>query len=279
VLIIAMQLKKSLNCMGLSLINQDIMKKKYTFYSLIIIFCFWFSIQNANAQLRITEVDPSTERLKIKNFGSTTIDISSYRLCSKFNYGTLSNMTLINGFLNLMPNAEVELTVALSGAGAVDDAADMGLYLPTGNFGTPASMIDFTQWGSGGNGRESVAVSKGIWTAGTFVNVNAPYEFIGGANDRGIAFWDTLLGTESFDDITKFNISPNPASLNLNVNIPSSIEDATLRVFDLLGKKVLEQEVGGIQTVSVDVSKWNTGVYIVRVSSDDVTQTKRFIKQ
>ncbi|MEM5564427.1 T9SS type A sorting domain-containing protein [Psychroserpens sp. AS72] len=255
------------------------MRKKYTFYSLLLIFCFGFSIQNANAQLRITEVDPSTERIKIKNFGATTINITSYRLCSKFKYGTLSDMALIDGFLNLMPNATVEVTVALSGGNAIDDAADLGLYLPTGNFGTPASMIDFTQWGSGGNGRESVAVTNNFWTAGTFINVAAPYEFIGGANDRGVAFWDTLLNTENFEEITKFNISPNPASLNLNVSIPSSIENATLRVFDLLGKKVIEEEVGSLQTISVDVSKWNTGVYIVRVSSDDVTQTKRFIKQ
>ncbi|WP_040278059.1 T9SS type A sorting domain-containing protein [Psychroserpens damuponensis] len=255
------------------------MRKKYTFYVVVIIFCFGAFVQNINAQLRITEVDPSTERLKIKNFGASTINISSYRLCSKFKYGTLSDMTLIDGFLNLMPNASVEVTVALSGGNAIDDIADMGLYLPTGNFGTPSSMIDFTQWGSGGNGRESVAVTNGLWTAGTFINVAAPYEFIGGVNDRGVSFWDTLLSTENVEAITKFNMAPNPASLHLNINVPRRLENATLSVFDVLGKNILEQTLGGLQTVSIDVSKWNTGIYIVKVSSDEVTQTKRFIKQ
>nr|WP_321223120.1 T9SS type A sorting domain-containing protein [uncultured Psychroserpens sp.] len=255
------------------------MRKKYTIYCLIIMIYFGFTVQNTNAQLRITEVDPATERIQIKNFGATAIDISSYRLCSKFKYGTLSNMTVTNGLLNLMPNATVDVTVALSGGTAIDDAADMGLYLPTGNFGSAANMIDFTQWGSGGNGRESQAVQNGFWTAGTFINVSAPYEFIGGANDTGVAFWDTLLGANGFDNINKFNISPNPAYTNLNITIPNNIENATVRVFDILGKKVLEKEVGSLQTFTINVGKWNTGVYIVRVSSEDVTQTKRFIKQ
>ncbi|MCD2259943.1 T9SS type A sorting domain-containing protein [Psychroserpens luteolus] len=257
------------------------MRKKYTFYLLILLFCFGFSIQNANAQFRIVEVDPATERVKIKNFGATTEDISAYRLCARFSYNALSSMTLLSGDLvNFAPNAEVEVTVSFSNGNVLTDASsDLGLYLPTGGFGVAANMIDFTQWGAGGIGREAQAVANGFWTAGTFINVAAPYEFTGGSADAGVTFWDTLLGVDDFDEINKFTISPNPASLNLNIEIPGSVENATLRVFDLLGKKVIEKEISGIQNLSIDVSKWNTGVYIVRVTSDDVTQTKRFIKQ
>ncbi|MEH6535698.1 MAG: T9SS type A sorting domain-containing protein [Psychroserpens sp.] len=256
------------------------MKKKYIFYSLVIIFCFGFSIQKANAQFRIVEVNPATETVKIKNFGSTTQDISAYRLCALFKYGALGSMTVQSGSLNLAGNAEVEVTVLLTSGSVLNNtASDLGLYLPSGNFGLPENMEDFVQWGSGGNGREGVAVTKGIWTAGTFINVAAPYAFTGGTSDIGVPFWDTLLNIENPDEINKFSISPNPASLDLNVELPNSIENATLRVYDLLGKKVLETEMSGLQSVSIDVSKWNSGVYIVRVSSDDVTQTKRFIKQ
>lgn len=256
------------------------MRKKYTFYSLIIIFCLGFSIQKTNAQFRIVEVNPGTETVKIKNFGATTEDISAYRLCALFKYGSLGSMTVQSGSLNLAPDAEVEVSVVLTGGSVLNDSSsDLGLYLPSGNFGTAANMLDFMQWGSGGNGREGVAVTKGIWTAGTFVNVAAPYEFTGSMSDTGVTFWDTLLSVENPNDINKFTISPNPASLYLNVEIPNSIENATLRVYDLLGKKILDVEMSGIQTTAINVSKWNTGVYIVRVSSDDITQTKRFIKQ
>ena len=254
------------------------MKKNYTKCLLLILICLAFSFENANAQFKILEVDPAADTVTIKNFGSTTENVGSYRLCSLISYRTLSSQTtVVTGSLNLAPGAEV--TVFISGNYLNDTAADLGLYLPTGGFGQAANMVDFTQWGSSPNGRESVAVTKGIWTAGTFINVAPPYEFNGGATDFGVNFWSTLLSVENFEDISKFSISPNPASLNLNIEIPGNVENATLKVFDLLGKKVLEREISGMQTMSVDVSNWNSGVYIVRVTSDDVTQTKRFIKQ
>ncbi|OUS01914.1 hypothetical protein A9Q86_04490 [Flavobacteriales bacterium 33_180_T64] len=247
---------------------------------LILMFCFGFSIQNINAQFRIIEVNPTTEQVKIKNFGSTTVDISAYRLCARFSYNALSNMTLLSGNLNLAPNAEVEVTVLFSNASVLTDASsDLGLYLPAGSFGDAANMVDFIQWGAGGIGRESQAVTNGFWTAGTFINIASPYEFTGSATDYGVGFWDTLLDVEDFDGITKFAITPNPASLNLNVTIPSHIENATIKVFDLLGKKVIERDISNLQTISINVSKWNTGIYIVKISSDDIIQTKRFIKQ
>ena len=49
-----------------------------------------------------------------------------------------------------------------------NSVADLGLY-ETNTFGSASAMQDFVQWGSGGNGRESVAVGKGIWTAGDFI--------------------------------------------------------------------------------------------------------------
>ncbi|MBR9915040.1 MAG: T9SS type A sorting domain-containing protein [Algicola sp.] len=255
------------------------MKKNYLRISLLMLFIFGITTAFFNAQVRIVEVDPATERATIKNFGASMLDISTYRLCSKIKYGTLSNMTVVSGSLQLMPNAEVSVTVALSGGNALDAQADLGLYLPTGSFGTAANMIDFTQWGSGGNGRENLAVQNGFWTAGTFINVSPPYEFTGTVTDYGVAFWDTLLGVEDINDNTKFSISPNPATLNLNISIPSNIEDATLRVFDLLGKKVLETTLSNLSSISIDVSDWNTGIYIVRVANNDISQTKRFIKQ
>ena len=248
---------------------------------LFLLMFFGFSVQKMNAQFRIVEVDPATERVKIKNFGSTTEDISAYRLCARFSYNPLSSMTLLSGDLvNFAPDAEVEVTVSFSNGNVLTDASsDLGLYLPTGNFGTASNMVDFVQWGAGGIGREAQAVTNGFWTAGTFINVTAPYEFTGGASDFGVTFWDTLLSVDDFDTISKFAISPNPASLHLNIEIPGSVENATLKVFDLLGKKVIEKEISGVQALSIDVSKWNSGIYIVRVTSDDITQTKRFIKQ
>jgi hypothetical protein len=90
----------------------------------------------------------------------------------------------------------------------------------------------------------------------------------------------TASTTLSISDFTKkeFSISPNPASSKLNVFLPNNFENANITVFDILGKKVYNRTVNGL-TSKIDVSKWNSGVYLVRVSNDNATQTKRFVKQ
>ena len=142
--------------------------------------------------VRLLCVDPNTETVKLKNFSTATIDISNYRLCSKITYTTnLSGETLLSGSLNLAAGAEVE--IQLTSISLDDTAADLGLYLDgTTDFSLPAGMVDFTQWGSAGNGRESVAATKGIWTAGTYIspNENPEYCYIDTSGvGNGAIFW------------------------------------------------------------------------------------------
>lgn len=79
-----------------------------------------------------------------------------------------------------------------------------------------------------------------------------------------------------------FSISPNPATSKLNIKLNRALlvdKDLDLSVYDVLGKKVYHRtELSALET-SVDVSKWNRGIYLVRVTSNDATYTKRFVKQ
>ncbi len=89
----------------------------------------------------------------------------------------------------------------------------------------------------------------------------------------------TLSTNENVQDTTEFSISPNPATTRLNMNLPSNLSNTTISVFDVLGKRVYSKEVDALSTATVNVSNWNSGVYLVRISSDEGTQTKRFVKQ
>ena len=79
-----------------------------------------------------------------------------------------------------------------------------------------------------------------------------------------------------------FSISPNPATSKLNIKLNKSLmndQNLDLSVYDVLGKKVYHRtELSALET-SIDVSKWNRGIYLVRISSKDSTYTKRFVKQ
>lgn len=86
--------------------------------------------------------------------------------------------------------------------------------------------------------------------------------------------------TLSQDDmaLSEFKMTPNPARSRFILQLPNGVGNVKLEVYDVLGKNVLTKMVHTLST-TVDVSKWNSGVYLVRVTSDHSSQTKRFVKQ
>ena len=125
------------------------------------------------AQVKLNEVLYSTENdsIEVKNFGTTAVDVSTWWLCTDFNYHQISTLTVISGDPANIPPGGI---LALSGKSLNNTTADLGLYTDVGgnfgNFGVASFLEDYVQWGSAGEERESVAVAKGIWTAGDFVN-------------------------------------------------------------------------------------------------------------
>lgn len=149
----------------------------------------------ASAQsLRITSVNPNSNEITLTNFGAGE-DFSTFRLCSLFEYETLnsSDISIVSGDFDLAMGESVSITWQASN-GMDPSGADLGLYLPSGGFGSAASMVDFVQWGSGGNGREGIAVSAGLWATGTFLNGDAPYTYTGDGIQNGINFWESFTG-------------------------------------------------------------------------------------
>lgn len=67
------------------------------------------------------------------------------------------------------------------------------------------------------------------------------------------------------------NLFPNPASSSVNFLV-SGAETSTLRVFDLQGRLVHQQPLGG--EASIDVNAWSNGLYVWQVS-DPTGQVQR----
>lgn len=186
------------------------------------------------AIVRLENVDPGTGDLTLKNWGSCDVDVSNYILSASLNEEIASNMALVTGDLVLSENETVTLNWAtLAGLGA---GSDLALYNPFADLANMSDLLDFVQWGSGGNGREAVAAGAGLWSAGEFLDGLAPYMFEGGVADYGLAFWgvtpppcsiDNLLAgvqlacdpeTDSYSqEVVVYYTSP-PASGQLNVN-------------------------------------------------------------
>ncbi|PWK17905.1 T9SS type A sorting domain-containing protein [Xanthomarina spongicola] len=98
-----------------------------------------------------------------------------------------------------------------------------------------------------------------------------------GILNRGMTRESFTLSAPSLTK-TDFKIYPNPGKTYLNIHLPEFNADAYLEVFDILGKKIYANTLGAINN-RISVSKWPTGVYIVRVTLGEQSITKRFIKQ
>ncbi|MBT8278892.1 MAG: T9SS type A sorting domain-containing protein [Bacteroidia bacterium] len=253
------------------------MKNNYTLHPSQLILLLMFVSFSLQAQLKIVKVNPATDRITIKNFGSASdpMDISSYQLCNFPDYSQLGSMTLISGNLNLAVGASVTV-VANIPVNASD--GEMGLYV-SGPFGNAANMRDYMQWGSAGHQREGVAVTAGYWTAGTFINVSPPYNYNGNGTDVGVAFWDTSLSTEDFEQNVAFKIRPNPVESNLSLFFQRNMESIEVEIYNLLGSRITRITDSNVSNKTIDVSLWKTGLYFVKITTEYGSQTKRFIKQ
>jgi len=76
--------------------------------------------------------------------------------------------------------------------------------------------------------------------------------------------------------LLEFEIYPNPVSTNLNIKSNSIIDN--IRVFNLLGQVISEEETNTKQ-LNLDLIAWKSGVYFFEISSNDRTVVKKVIKE
>lgn len=86
--------------------------------------------------------------------------------------------------------------------------------------------------------------------------------------------------------VSDFNIYPNPAVSVVSLQSTvfsrklSGQQSVTIEVFDLNGKKLLEKQIPAEnETVEIDVSGLESGVYFCKVSTDEFSVTKKLIIQ
>ena len=79
------------------------------------------------------------------------------------------------------------------------------------------------------------------------------------------------------EEFFEFKVFPNPANDILNVQIPTINDITTLRIFDVLGKFVLEQNLTESSS-QLDMSSMAPGLYIMTFQSGNASKTFKLIK-
>ncbi|WP_040757327.1 immunoglobulin-like domain-containing protein [Winogradskyella psychrotolerans] len=90
----------------------------------------------------------------------------------------------------------------------------------------------------------------------------------------GSSTLDTNPGTISDNPNQYFKVHPNPVKQTLNIDLVG-FEAQTFQITNMLGQTVAK----GRYTSAIDVSKFDSGVYMLQVNIGEKTKVKRFIKE
>ena len=256
---------------------------------------------NGVTELFISEyVEPNTagggnnKAIEIVNLSSSTISLSGYSIKKQSNGGSWVNeLNLNTGNVNsIVPN---DVFVIIH-----NDASNSQLLAEADLLGPPNNLAN--NYGSpvNFNGNDPVGLFKNgvlIDIMGEEGNSNFHIKDVTYRRKSNISVpnasfntneWD-VLNVNTFDDIgshtstlsTKSNIFesfkmfPNP--VNGNRVYFSVTEDATINVYNVLGKLVQSTEVTKSKN-SIDISKFTPGVYLLKINSGKQFITKKLIK-
>jgi len=89
----------------------------------------------------------------------------------------------------------------------------------------------------------------------------------------------TVLPGLSVDEFSKntFALMPNPATETLTIQFAQYQESGNIRVFDMVGKQLINHNAISFETIELNVTSLNKGMYLVRIDLGDSVQTKRVI--
>ena len=211
------------------------------------------------------------EFVELYNIGAGSLDISGYTIEDGFGLRhTFPASTILpsNSFITVFGGGT---PTGIPGLTQVSSEGGLGLNNGGDDVivknGSGVVVVSYTYTGATD---QSVARSPDY--TGTFV-AHSTITGNGGALFSPNNENDTVLSTNDFSNVN-FSIYPNPTNTG-NVTITSTIIDAmTVQVFDVLGKQVIIQRV---TNNNLDVSNLRSGLYIVKITQNNASVTKKLV--
>ena len=228
-----------------------------------------FDITSYGSVFNVLEVSFGVEAVSnaSPNF---SVDVIIYsNTGASFPAGTLTEISRVTVPLDDTASGtivNVPITAAVSGSQLV-----FGVETPVESGGTAPNNTTGFQIGSNPNGQSAPSyissVACSITTPSTTAAIGYPNMHI------VMEVRDFLLSVDDFS-MNKISVTPNPALNYININFPKSISNFKTELYDITGKLVLKSH----NIEKLDLSQLHSGVYLLRISTDDGSVTKRIIK-
>ncbi len=210
------------------------------------------------------------EFVELYNIGATDLDISGYTIEDGFTLRhTFPASTIIpaGGFMTVFGAGT---PTGIPGLSQASSTGSLGLNNggDTVTIRNAANAIVVTESYTGASDQ---SVCREPDFTGAFVghlsHATNPVEFSPGRRN------DQVLSNNRYD-ATSFSIFPNPTNTGV-VTITSSVnEDMNVQVFDLLGKQVKNET---LTNNTLNVSNLKTGIYLVKITQNNATVTKKLV--
>ena len=99
-----------------------------------------------------------------------------------------------------------------------------------------------------------------------------------GESEKSVEVCATTASADAIEELTSsFNIYPNPVSDKLYIETLTQTQTLTVVVYNMFGRQ--QSMVNGQQSTIIDVTNLNSGVYFVKVVTENGETVKRFIKK
>jgi len=161
-----------------------------------------------------------------------------------------------------------------------------GTLAITANAASASSIIDsvtfFVDGARVGVATTSPYTYNWVSTSGTHTLTAVATDDNGQQSTSSAVVTSIVTGISETSSASSLSIYPNPANdvLNFEINTTQQIGNVTYAIYDVIGNVLLNKIVGSVSGVYkevINVSSFSKGIYIVKVTSDSLTSTKKII--
>ncbi len=194
------------------------------------------------------------------------VTLSGYSAGNKVFMSSNGGTTWTN-YSGTLPNIPVNCIVYQAGTNdALYIGTDFGVFTrdaaatdwsPYGT-GLPNVIVDHLEIHYGANKLRAGTYGRGLWQADLPI-------ITGVKNQQG-------------DQTSFINIFPNPTKDKINIEAPSTVKEFNVTVYNLVGQEVIKQQVKNSKG-EIDLTNLPAAEYLVKITYNKITETKKIIKE
>ncbi len=260
---------------------------KKTLFSLVALFCGLFTSINAQ-QIQVGQVDPITfeggEFSAINAPNTVTGTLNSISISAILDETVAdtwaSDLTII-----ITENNNINSTLLFQVGGYSDFGAEESALWDDSNADSyePGTLlnatytlvepIDFTN-----NPNYTIWIGNGYMDYD--VEEDVQYSTLATWSNIALTFFGVSEVTASVGEnlASNFIVSPNPTSDIVNISSSLNTNLTQVNVIDLNGRTVKAFNLGGVANAQINIADLSSGVYMLNITSEEGTTTKKIVK-